>query len=1135
MAKEVKFNIKLTVDGKEQLVTATTDVRRLADEVEIARTKASKFRDKMLGFTQVGASFQNAIIGMQQMIGVMQSYTAANAVQVEAETKLATVMRQRMEASDAEIESIKRLASAQQELGVIGDEVQLAGAQQIATFIRQKSSLEVLIPAMNNLLAQQKGLSATGQDAVNVGNLMGKALQGQASALRRVGITFTDAQEQVLKFGAESEKASMLAQIITDNVGNMNAELAKTDAGKAKQMSNALGDMKEEVGALFESIEPAVSAAGELGMAVMGVCTAFNGVRGIYAELLKLVKGLKLNIAATYAQAAASKIAAAAQFLWSKQLYYGKMANIAWAFSAKRAVVQAVAMRAAILGLMAVSGIGIAIAVITGILSLFATKADDVTDSLKNATREARLAQEETERLKEVEKAATDAYTSSSSELETNRQKLKSLIDLKASGKDVSKDEKRIVGQLNDTYGDSMGYFNSVAKWYEALTQNSEAYCRQMVVEAKTRRLANQIAEKETEIHNIRYDEKGGLKRYSNKRKHEQVYTGTGTAGVGTYIEGKEIAGTSELDKANQKVKDGYAVVKNLREQLRAATKEALSIDFKVKGSSARPDSRTTANTGKGGKKDNSELKHIKNAATYKELTNNVSYYQQELEKADITDNEHILTLARAKKAAEDAVTAFKDVTEAATIPTELKTLDDYDRKLQYLRKQKQTANKESIAGIDAEIERIYTARQALEDESVAALRDNEIRTYDQLNNKLAYYNRLLDSGTDQQRKFAQNGINALDRLKEKWDAGLAELKLPKTMDNIKDIDTAISFYSERQQREDADQIQKTQQIIDRLTGKKRVLQLGIELPDMKREADDIDKLIGKERKLKIRAIGFDELTSKIKELQKLLNDIENPVTDNQRKDIESLIDTYNTWRKESISAFDMVQQGWSGIRGIGDSIQNITNALEDNTDGWQKVTAIIDGMIQLYNGFNTVLGIIQMFTTATQASAGAKTAESVATIAAAGAQGKKTATDAGAAAASVPVITANKAATASYMELASAMYFAAHASIPFAGFGIASGYVAASKAIVTAIGLTPFAKGGIVSGPTLALVGEYSGASNNPEIIAPLDKLRSMIQPAGIAGANIRFEIEGRKLVGVMANETRIGSKSGKRTNIRI
>lgn len=42
--------------------------------------------------------------------------------------------------------------------------------------------------------------------------------------------------------------------------------------------------------------------------------------------------------------------------------------------------------------------------------------------------------------------------------------------------------------------------------------------------------------------------------------------------------------------------------------------------------------------------------------------------------------------------------------------------------------------------------------------------------------------------------------------------------------------------------------------------------------------------------------------------------------------------------------------------------------------------------------------------------------------------------------------------------------------------------------------GLVPMASGGIVSGPTAVLAGEYAGASTNPEIIAPLDKLQSMI-----------------------------------------
>ncbi len=66
----------------------------------------------------------------------------------------------------------------------------------------------------------------------------------------------------------------------------------------------------------------------------------------------------------------------------------------------------------------------------------------------------------------------------------------------------------------------------------------------------------------------------------------------------------------------------------------------------------------------------------------------------------------------------------------------------------------------------------------------------------------------------------------------------------------------------------------------------------------------------------------------------------------------------------------------------------------------------------------------------------------------------------------------------------------------------------------------TAFAQGGIVSGPTMALVGEYAGASNNPEVIAPLDKLRSMIAPQeGISG-RVVFKIEGRTLRGVLERE---------------
>lgn len=1114
MAKDVKFNIRLTIDGKEQIVTASTNVKEFADQLAIAQTQSTKLRDDLLKVTQVTTSFQNAMSGLQQLTGLMQTYTAANSEQAQVEAKLANNMRNTMGARDEDVQSIKDLCAAQQRLGVIGDEVQMAGAQELATYLEKKSSLEQLIPVMNDMVAQQYGLNATSEAATNIATMLGKVMDGQVGALSRYGYKFDEAQAQILKFGTEEQRAAVLAEVVESSVGGMNESLAKTDAGKAKQAANDFGDLKEQIGAIIAPFESAIIKAGQFSLAINAISTTVGGIRGIYVAVVSATGALKNLTVVTYAQTAAGKVAAAVQFLWAKQLYYGRQAQIAWAFSAKLATVQAIAMRAAIMGLMAVTGIGLAFVAVSSIISLFASKTDDATKSMQDA-------EAETKRLQEVQNEEVQAGAQAAATLDLQKEKLKNLIDAKKTGKDVSKEEKKIVGELNDAYGDTMGYFDSVSKWYDALIANSEDYCRQMVIEAKTRRLANQIAEKEAETHSLIYDDKGNKKKYSTKN---ETYTETEYT---EDVNGQklpsgwhevEIPGTSELDKVNQQIRDNRAQVKDLQKQMQDAVAEAAKLDFKVKGSATRP--ATTITTTKGGKNGKEDKQLIENAKTYKDLANNVAYYQQELEKCDITDTKRIVTLAKAKKAAEDAVKAFKDITDAATMPVELNTLDDYDKKLNALCNDRKTASKEHIAQIDAEIERIEAAKQALEDESVAALKDEEIRTYDQLNKKLAYYNRLLKSGDATQREFAQQGINRLNKLQEAWDEALDAMSLPTTTNNLKDIDAAISFYTARQQKEDADQIQKTQAIIDGLTAKKKALQLGIELPNMQREIAEVNALTGHEYKVRIKGFGFDELTKKIRELQKVLNDTQNPVTDSQRKDIEAMIATYEQWRKQSISAFGTFKDGWNGIKGIGSGIESITNALEGNGNAWQTITAFVDGFISIVEGINTVIGIIDLLTVATTAHTVAKGAESAATVTATTAQGVEAATQEAAAAAAIPVIIANKAATASYMELASAMFFAAHAAIPFAGFGIAAGFITAAAAMVQAIGLMPFADGGVVSGPTMALIGEYAGASNNPEVVAPLDKLRDMIEPQGAFAGKVRFEIEGRKLVGIIEKE---------------
>lgn len=96
----------------------------------------------------------------------------------------------------------------------------------------------------------------------------------------------------------------------------------------------------------------------------------------------------------------------------------------------------------------------------------------------------------------------------------------------------------------------------------------------------------------------------------------------------------------------------------------------------------------------------------------------------------------------------------------------------------------------------------------------------------------------------------------------------------------------------------------------------------------------------------------------------------------------------------------------------------------------------------------------------------------------------------------------------------------------PIAGIIAGTALIATAAAAKAALqNATAFADGGIVSGPTYALVGEYSGASNNPEVIAPLNKLKSMIEPAqsdsGMSG-EVRFVIKGETLEGILSKMNR-------------
>lgn len=441
MPKEVSFVIRL--DDKGTFKKVTVDAEELGRAVRSVQDESEKAKRTIISWSEVSQAFdvlQNAISELQ---GVMTDLTSAYQVQLVAETQLQTIMRQRMGANDEMIQSVKDLCSAQQELGVIGDEVQLSGAQQMATFLQNKQSLDVLIPAMNNLIAQQNGLNATNQDAVSIGNMMGKAMQGQVEVLQRVGITFTDAQKQVLQFGTESERAAMLAQVITDNVGNMNAELAKTDAGKWKQTENYLGDIKEQLGAMVQQYAPTITFLSQATIAASGIgklATSFYSV----GKALGIVK--------------------AATIAWNATAV--RMSALATTCSAsmRGAAVSATTLKLAIQGLMIATGVGVAVAALTGVISLFASSSDDAAMRATN--------------MANAEKSAFDniKQTYDSTLKQTYANLIAKYEQMKTSWQSMKSEHEKVQWVKNNkTAFEELGLkINSIADAENAFTKNTE-------------------------------------------------------------------------------------------------------------------------------------------------------------------------------------------------------------------------------------------------------------------------------------------------------------------------------------------------------------------------------------------------------------------------------------------------------------------------------------------------------------------------------------------------------------------------------------------------------------------------------------------------------------------------------------
>ena len=918
---------------------------------------------------------------------------------------------------------------------------------------------------------------------------MGKAMQGQTSALRRVGISFTEAEEQILKYGSESERAATLAKVITNNVGEMNAKLAQTDAGKMKQLQNYIGGIKAKIGSIVVGLQPYLAAASQVAILVSSFGQLYNVVRVAGVGLLGFGRTLLgcINI-----QKIASTVSIAFAFVQK---------GLAAAFGIS--TVAAGALTAALLALGAALIIG---PIIWGIVEACRAYSSSSSD-----------ASAKTRQLAESQQAIARAHQRAIESTAENILVINTLSKRVHDNNVKLSERKKALERLKQLVP---GYLASYTKEGKLINDNTQAltqYIAKLKEKAYVESLKQEMVEAYTKQRKAQreLDAKTTNVKAVEKELKKDIYKKSGTGyiisphGASTQYETNGLRDLKIEELNRQK-----AAQKAAQQKLDAANALLKSLDAEAQ------------------KKKEAFAANINNSADNLAGSNNVGGGYTGSGRNTTSDNQD--DEARKLKEKRDAaynyakeendyaakLSAERIKNEQEAQQQEINMMQEgKDRELAQIRlnyeKQKQEAEnylKEEKEQLQAHWDKLWE----LDPKNKEAKERGERNprkvyfrdlTYEQ---KFAYAAKVRQAG--EEREGAINKVEA----KYAAPARLEELR------TVEELTKAVSYYQQISAKQSGEELYATEKVIAAHEEKLNKIRGAADLLKERKEVADISALGERELKIKVRAIGVEELTARIERLQKQLADKSNPVSDSQRKDIEALIQTYTQWRATSVYSINTVRTAWGGIQGIGDSISSLVDTLEGTGSAWQKITASVQAFFSVMDGLRSIIEVVRIIDAVSKATTAAKIVETAALT---------TNTTAIATEASVAVSASVAKAAASHVEAtaattaAAATTFSAHAAIPFAGIGIAAGLVALM--IGTLASIPKYADGGIAYGPTVGLFGEYAGASHNPEVVAPLDRLRSLIAPQQSGGGQVEFRIEGRQLVGILNKESRYRSRN--------
>jgi len=191
-------------------------------------------------------------MGAGAFAGLAYAVKEANAA-AESEAKLANVLRATKNAAGLTKDELLKMASAFQKTTTFSDEMINEASSMLLTFTGIKK--DAFEPAMQAALDMSVAFN---QDLKSSIIQIGKALNDPArgfTALRRIGVSFTQEQEELIKKFQETGNVAAAQKVILDELkrefGGAAQAMTQTFGGQLIVLKNQLGDFAEQLGGVM--------------------------------------------------------------------------------------------------------------------------------------------------------------------------------------------------------------------------------------------------------------------------------------------------------------------------------------------------------------------------------------------------------------------------------------------------------------------------------------------------------------------------------------------------------------------------------------------------------------------------------------------------------------------------------------------------------------------------------------------------------------------------------------------------------------------------------------------------------------------------------------------------------------------